>query len=348
MKVDPGRLGDLLAGVSFRSHGDSPEKCLGYLVSDRFPNCEEFWKQFIIPLTRRMESYPNELGRDIGFRQPISPLLEDTAMVHYSMFMNLVFAHLHLQEIKHQVHLIRDTERPRNLLCQVPDCYTHLGTACDLVETFLEKCYFVLLRCQGAKPSVLTKLTRGEFLKLAGDWYDNSYSDFYQHYLEKGKSPPLRLLSRKHLVKEFLCNYLGQAHLWKSYNAISQPIRAFRNAAVHDINLASIFKRDETTGLILLLIPKPIRIQDYRTWREVFAVSNDSEKLSSDFVEVSEQAESDLSNLKSILNQIWERVIDQFESEFYAPDRTILRDMYGIRFETSNQGHARHTPNALH
>src|SRR5689334_19136474 len=88
---------EYLNRMSFQANGDLYEQRYGHFLSEHFPNCERFWRIFIAPLTQRMNGYPNNVTGGIGFRSPISTELEDICIAHYSLFINLAYAHLHLE-----------------------------------------------------------------------------------------------------------------------------------------------------------------------------------------------------------------------------------------------------------
>jgi hypothetical protein len=97
MKVNPALLPTYLTNALFKEHGDYYEREYGHFLMTNFPNCERFWKAFVIPSTERMEGQPNTIAAKIYHREGIDPEIEDIGSTHYSMFMNLVFAHLHLE-----------------------------------------------------------------------------------------------------------------------------------------------------------------------------------------------------------------------------------------------------------
>lgn len=314
MRVQSELLRKLLNQASFASNGDNYEQQFGAMVSESFPNCERFWRVFVIPLTQRIEGYPDQLATGIHFRQDVSPELQDISAAHYSAFMNLVYAHAHAYF------------QPKGL-SWIADFYVHLASACDLAEAVLEKWYLLSLRCRGEETKVLQWLGRDEFFDLVGAWYDERYPGLYDHYLSKGKSPPLRLPSRQNILEE----YLGHSETWKEYKRHSQPIREFRNVVVHDVRVGRIVVNGE------VFIPKPKAIQRYKTWREVFAVVNNQDQFGRDFVQPGLQTKDDLTRLETVLNQLWEEfLIAEFEQEFYSSERTALRELYGIEFENNS------------
>jgi hypothetical protein len=302
-------LHQFLDKASYKTDGDSYEQQLGGLLSDRFQNCERYWKFFVVPLTERMTGYPTSIVKNIRIRKGMNSELEDLAATHYSMFLNLIYAHIHLQLLT---------------LSSLEDFYIHLASACDLVDTFLEKNYFLLLKCRGGTTRMLQTLARDEFLQMAAKWYDENYLTVYNQYLSKGKFAPLKLPSRSLLIKEFVGDYLTQKGLWKDYYQHSQAIREFRNAIVHDVQIGKLVIDGRA------YIPKPTVIQSYRTWRQVFSV-NSEEAFHRDFAYLPLQLNEDINRLESILNNLWEVLLRELEVEFFQEGKTALRPLYQVQ-----------------
>jgi hypothetical protein len=306
MQIALDTLHQFLDKASYKTDGDSYEQQFGDLLSAQFPNCERYWKLFAIPLTKRMTGYPTALVKNIRFREEMSPDLEDIVTTHYSMFLNLIYAHIHLQ---------------LPTLSSLEDFYVHLASAYDLVDTFLEKNYSLLLKCRGDKTELLQTLARDNFLQMAAKWYDENYSTVHNYYLSKGKFAQMKLPSRHLLVKEFIDVYLAQNTLWKDYDQHSRSIREFRNIIVHDVQVGKYVIDGRA------YIPKPMVIQSYRTWRQVFSVK-DQNVFHRDFAEVPQQLNEDLHRLESVLNHLWEILLHELELEFFQEEKTALRELY--------------------
>ncbi|MFA6412500.1 MAG: hypothetical protein WCW53_07360 [Syntrophales bacterium] len=307
-------LDNLLRQASFQANGDTNEQIYGGLVVPKFPNCELFWKLFVVPYTERISGYPYKLENQIRARQGNDPEIEDIGNTNYTIFLNLVYAHIHLH-----------ADNPSSL----EDFYVHLGSSCDLAETFLEKWVFLLIKCRGYKSDILQHLTREDFLKLAGEWYDKNYLTLYEHYFAKGKATPIRIPSRKNIVKELFDKYLKNTGLISRYFKYSQSIREFRNVIVHDVQVGRLFDQNGN-----IYIPRPQVILKYKTWRQVFSAGNNEEKRN-DFRPMKQQMKSDIIELETILNEIWGLIIQEFILEFYSNDRKILRDMYCLSLENN-------------
>ena len=265
MKFHKEALKNLLANASFQDNGDYYEKLFGQRINPYFPNSERFWRDYIIPATRRIENYPESLSKDVRFRINIDSILQEISAIHYSMFLNLGYAHIHAET---------------KLISYVEDVYIHLGSACDLAETLIEKIYFLITTCRGEKIKILEKLSREDFLNLAGTWYDERYPTLYEHYLSKGKMQRINIISRTNILHEFFKNYLQIPDLWRKYTEISRIIREFRNVVVHDVQIVRGMGIDQQDWLI----PKPSLIQRYRYWGAVSTMARSQNNISEDFV----------------------------------------------------------------
>lgn len=308
MQVDPAKFQHFLDSISFRLNGDDYERAWGHLLSPHFPNCEQFWRVFVTPLTDRIKDYPDGPALTIACRQGMSAELEDAAATHYSMFLNLLYAHQHLDG---------------GTICALEDFYAHLASACDLAEVVLEKCYLLVLKCKGAQSKVLQGLTRDEFLERAGEVYDKSYQTLYDYYVKKGKFVSIEIPARTSLLHEFVNIYLGQPAAWKKYARSSQLIRQFRNTIIHDVQIGKVKVGQDT------FMPKLEFINKYRTWRAVFSVA-DRTTLTKEFVQPQVWLPCELKNLETTLNEIWSFLITEFQKEFYSKERSMLRELFQI------------------
>jgi hypothetical protein len=310
--INPTELPNYLQKISYTEHGDRFEREYGHFLLGCFPNCEQFWRTLVVPFTKRMDGYPTSVAQNPNERASIDPRIEDLASANYSLFLNLVFAHLHLE-----------AKTPSSF----EDIYTHLGSVCDLAEMVIEKWYFIFLNLHGKDSRVLQELSRDEFLEKAGKLYDEKYHDWYQYYLQKGKSPPINLISRS----DFLFEYLGkESPDRKKYVAHSQAIRQMRNVIVHDMKIARIIEKDGQ-----MLIPTPKVIRDYRPWQKVEAAAKDQEIIKRDFAEQYQQAREDIELLEDELNNIWKLLIDSIQNEFYSKENATFRKMYNIDFSSA-------------
>lgn len=319
----------LVHSESFRKHlslfpfekfGDSREREYGPRLRTNFVNCERFWQQCVFPSTERVTRYPEYYPLDIAYRPDVDERVVDIATLHYSMLSHLGFAWEHVSRAGTELQSASWFE----------DFYVHLVSACDLAEELMEKFYLLLLHCRAQPADTLERLTRDQFLALAGEWYDESYHKVAEHYLAKGRGLPIELPSGKHLLREFVKSYLGRADLWKEYARLSQSLRTYRNHMVHDIVMGKL----RVDGVVL--VPRRTVITRYKRWADLDIATRDEEVMKRDFVAPIDQARDDQAVLETVLDQLWEVLLSEFEAEFYSNERRALRDLYSIGFQESD------------
>ncbi|PWH12856.1 MAG: hypothetical protein DDG59_15310 [Anaerolineae bacterium] len=105
---------------TLQEHGDYYEQKYWYLVKDTFPNYEIFWKDFIVPLTKRGESGGIDLRENIHCKWLI-----ELAMAHYTVFYHLTVAEdLRLKFVKNEYEFSEHV-------------FYHLSSATEMVERLL-------------------------------------------------------------------------------------------------------------------------------------------------------------------------------------------------------------------
>jgi hypothetical protein len=307
IKIGKEDLEQLFGQATFREHGDDLERKYGHYLSERFPRCEEFWHFFVVPLTKRIENSAGRLGAEIYFRDGMDAKLKYIASAHYSMFVHLAYAHLHF-----------DNPVPSSL----EDIYVHLVSACDLTETLIGKWHLVKLECQKKPSKLLQKLSRKNSKKLAGKSSDERYSELYELYFSEGYRSPLFY---NNIRKDFFREYMSDVRFREKYDTLSNQLRWFRNAVVHDVKVGKFVTPDG-----LELVPKISKIKLYPTWEFIEKVKDDKAIIGRDFKEKNVHILGSIQGLETRLNDLWEKLIQDFKEELYSNERNSLRDMFGI------------------
>jgi hypothetical protein len=302
---------DLLNHNSFATNGDKREQAYHESVTKDFPKIEEFWQQFVVPLTNRIDS--NSGNVSIGFRDGVDPRLQYISGANYSLF----------------VHLAMARDIAQNWTDASLDAvYARLASAFDVFEGLVIKIHFLLLECRGEKSMLVQELSREDFLKHAEEYYLKDYSKLHEHYISVGKKGnPINIPTGKSVFGEFFKGHPKRSE----YSTISGGIRALRNAIVHDVRVGMV-----ATDAGEFLIPKPSKVQDYRQWSKVEAVARDEAKIASDFCEVKTQCHESVENAMRVINQLYEFIVDQFADEFYSEGRSTLREYFGIQFQNES------------
>lgn len=308
LKISIADLRARIERIHFVNQGDGYEQRYWPVFKERFPRVEEFWRWCVAPMTRRIEQTSLSAPADISKREVASDLWE-ISFRHYSAFLHFVYAYERLRKVQEPWALV--------------EFYSHLGSICDLAEDFLIDVHLLVLFCHDKSSTLLCKLPRAEFLELAAEWYDQSYSHIYEHYLAKGKGIPFSLPSRRSLVQE----YLGKkSQGWKQYNAYSGPLRAYRNFLVHDDALGEITVADG-----MRLVPKKQRLSSYKKLDQVFTAARDVGLLKRDFITPEEQMIADFVELQSVLNIVWEQPIQDLTKLLYEEQNPIILEKYNLQ-----------------
>jgi hypothetical protein len=306
LKISVGDLRARIEQTHFANQGDGFEQQYWPVFKERFPHLEEFWRWCVVPMTARIEQAPGSVP-SISKRDVASDLWQ-ISFRHYSAFCHLTYAYERLR----QAH-----ER-----CAFVEFYSHLGSVCDLAEDFLIDVHLLVLFCRNQSSTLLCELSRAQFLDLAAEWYDQSYSGTYENYLAKGKGVPFNLPSRKSLVRE----YLGKnSQTWKQYEHYAGPLRAYRNFMVHGVALGEV---QLANGI--RLVPKKQRLSAYKTLDEVFAAARDVERLKRDFINHEEQMIADFGELQAVLNIVWEKPIEDLTKLLYEERNKKISEKYNL------------------
>lgn len=296
-------LKEQTAQLSFKDNGDLYERKFYNLIIEDFPNIEIFWRDFITIMTNRLVA--DSTLDVIRARCGISRDIIDISIIHYSIYMNLVYAKnclIHKQ------------------LSFFENFYTHLGSVCDLVEELVICIYFLHLKCNKKEPEVLTRLSKRKFQEISSKWYDENYSSLYNHYLSKGKFARCELVGKSNIVAE----YFNEFNAFKDYKKITSILREYRNVIVHNTQIGSRHIGDE------VFIPKIGKIEDYKKWYKVFEVSD--KKHRTDFVERESQMNDNFYSLLKILNNLWEMPIITMNDLLYKEKNIKILEMYQISF----------------
>ncbi|MDP2898774.1 MAG: hypothetical protein Q8Q12_19725 [bacterium] len=305
-RITASKIQEVISKTYFANDGDPYERRFWPFLKERFPNCETFWRHLVVPNTKRIQLEVKDPSERIRPREGVCEDITDIASVHYSMFLNLIYSYDHLQNFR---------------LSSFEDFYIHLVSACDLAEEFLQDTRSLTLECAHEESEVPQKLGKEEFLKLAGEWYDDKYAKVYEHYVRKGKAARVTLPGRKNLLGQ----YFGHSENWKEYRRCSRGMREYRNVIVHDVQIGRI----ATIGGVTL-VPKKEKIQSYKRWSDVFAARADGERLRDDFINMTEQMILDIGRLEVTLNKLWEKPLEDLKKLFFQDRNEILLTKYNI------------------
>ena len=113
---------------------------------------------------------------------------------------------------------------------------------------------------------------------------------------------------------------------YKAYKTFSQEIRHYRNVIVHYSQIGSIFLDGGTK-----MVPQKKKIDNYDTWRKIFAAGGKPKILREDFISYRIQMNNDLRDLKKFINNLWDTVLLnihelQHEAKYLSLQNLILTE----------------------
>jgi len=294
-----------MGGLHLANDGDGNEPGYWPAMNEHFPNYERFWRDLVVPMTKQIEVALNSPNRHER-RDCIADDAWRISYIHYTIFLHLAHAFDHLS---------------LPLGSSFGDFYTHLGSACDLIEDFLVMVYLCVSECTGRPIPALQGWSREEFLEKAAQWYEKEYPKAYEHYHRKGKAKGLYLPPRADL----LGNYLGtRDSAWQGYKKLSDAIREYRNKVVHDVAIGHII-----VGKISL-VPRKESIQKYAILAAVQEAAKDVKRLKEDFVVREQQMHSDFCSIQERCNALWERPTTDLTKLLYVDRNPILLRKYNL------------------
>lgn len=290
---------EVIKKTYFANEGDYYEKSYWPLLKERFPACEDCWRHFVVPLTRRMETNVTDQRQRALPRKHVSEDLLDVASFHYSMFMHLVCAYDHMMS-------------PR--LSSFEDFYVHLAAACGLAEDFLAGSYQVILECVGGRANV-SQLARRE--DAPGPAEDQSAAAAAS--AAPGSAAPSA--GRPGPLDE----YFGDAEDWKQYRFQSRKVREYRDIILRNIQIGRVVFAGD-----MALVPRKEHIQDYRRWPGVYLAADDPARLQSHFIVMKEQMIVDIETVQTMLNKLWQRPTADMKRLFFDDKNPIILGKYQI------------------
>jgi len=306
LEITPSKLQDLISKIHFSNDGDGYEQTCWGVFEKHFPNLELFWRKFIVPTTRRVESPAGGVNRILR-RDDIDDGLWDITFHHYSLFLHLIYAYEHMR---------------LPLASSFGDFYAHLVSASDLAHDFLIKTYILTSECRGNKSHLMQELPRDEFLSRASEWYDSRYAKAHEHYVAKGKWPSIKVPTRESFVGE----YVGDVPGWKDYQKFDISLRTSRNVLIHSTAMGEVQVLGNGT-----LVPRRQRIEDYKTLSSIFDAARYSNKVRTDFILKQDQMSKDFPEMQAHLNALWEKPLADFDTLFFQEHNEQLCRKYHVR-----------------
>jgi hypothetical protein len=92
-------------------------------------------------------------------------------------------------------------------------------------------------------------------------------------------------------------------------------IRDYRNVIIHHPQIGkNRIIYGANYNVVVEMVPKKEKINDYIHWRQIEEALNDTNKLENDFIQTEKQMDSDIRELETLFNNLWSVVLQKMES----------------------------------
>jgi hypothetical protein len=274
---------------SIENDGDWYEKLYHPFLQKDFPNYDEFWRIYIVPMTDR------NFGGGIQLRDNIDALLEDLAMTHYTVYYHLGTAAL-LSYFHHGFF---------------EDILFHLSSATEIVERLI----FIIakLKFQIENKDLVSELTQDKFTNKVQEYYNKKYKKDFEHFLDKGRPVNVQLHKITKVTKIFMKD-ISASEAFTQWLYIVGKIRHYRNVLTHNPKLGNLYSVNE-----IFLVPKEDKLNYYERWSQVKYRSNKD-----DFVKLTDLLFDYQHDLVENTNTIWKYLIDVMKDLYKFEDYKLL------------------------
>ncbi len=269
---------------SLKEHGDAAEKKGCLVIQKDFPNYERFWAKFIIPMSRR--------PIDVQFRRNIDFDLQRVAMSHYTIFRNLLF----VNEVIYS-HRTMGMVLPFTFNERIDNVYIYLASIVDMVENIFWTVNVLRFKLGIISENPFKESNLESMNEITEKYFTSSYKRDFEQFCKKRKSVNVMIHNSSdslNLVKE---------DPRRRFLAFSNDIRAYRNAVVHNPQMGTVY----ISGIAF--IPKNREaLNKYYYWERLINAGDPN-----DFEQAETVIEKHFKLMQSMLNEVWESLIELFE-----------------------------------
>jgi len=223
-----------------RFGGNDFERVNWIKIENSFKNHEIFWRYFIVPMTNRMKGNVEKETYITNHRIEVNNIIKKLALVHFLIFYNLINAFDNIgikQDIKKHVEYY----------------FINLGTVLDLVDALNIRIIHLSNCIDYVKENILKENMRGIIRFAISEINFDKYKNDVKDFVKKDKDLP-----KRDLTLGFLEDYFEDYKIFKDYKELSESIRKYRNAIVHESSI-HVIKLDGK-----YVLPKENKIKEYK------------------------------------------------------------------------------------
>lgn len=287
-------------------HGDKNERKYYKSITSDFPNYEILWSKYIVPWSNR-DLLPITDIRWIQPRLNIPPIIEGFLMIHYSVFMDMIFI---INQIDNECNEQRNSLR---------DIYSYFGHTIEMVNSLAIKILQIEIMVGICKDNLFIekdeKVLISDFRK---NFIDNGlYNKKFKNYKAKQIPVTYTVHGNRTILKKIIKNTENLEGLEEYFLSIQN----YRNWLTHS-PLPGCIEVPTHQGKIRFVVKKE-SIDKYPRWTD-FANINDNNI--DDFVEERTLVREEFRIFKTKLNILWDLFITNLDKIYRSPKMIQILD----------------------
>ncbi|PKP17383.1 MAG: hypothetical protein CVU05_15615 [Bacteroidetes bacterium HGW-Bacteroidetes-21] len=283
--------------LNYKKNGIGIENDFCEKITDDFPNSELFWKLFVTPMSNRIGSNIN--NDEPGARTEVDSDIKELSHIHFSVFYNLVQALKCLDK--------KDFEYFEYF-------YIRMGMVSSLSIALLYRVFLLVKDCNKGKEFVqdikLKKNVQGEL----SDWYNKEKKKISKNTSHRSRTFHISIY--KESVYNNIKDYINDSNLYSKMSEVFEGFAKFRNPIIHDAITMGLYIDGE------VYLPLKEKRKLYKKHDDFLNV--DMAQNGKDFIVQKKLMESDFILIKSTLNDLWKKPIDDLYRLLYVEKNPVL------------------------
>ncbi len=272
-------------------NGNNIEQSVASLVRAYFPNYEDFYSKYLIPLTGQ--------PKDPNWRHDTYPELEKIGISAFGILKSINYVSIK----KSKINVSGDPEQT------FKNIYFHFGLAIDCVETLARSIILVEAELNIRDFNKNLRLKPEELCADFQKWIKNSYYEKYEKMVKFGK--PIFYYPQHDY--NFISLIVENKQVTSNFSKLTKSIKDYRNFFTHNPGV-DVFKDLATNELFAI---KKEMVNESANWASLIEHYNNHKNH---FINPKEMVTKDLILLLGELNNIWIFVCNHLEKIYIHKD----------------------------
>jgi hypothetical protein len=282
-----------------KNHGDNNERKYCEFISPDFPNYEILWSKYITPWSNR-DLLPQF---DLMWIQPrlnIPPVIEEFLMIHYSVFVDMIFV---INQTNKGINEHRNSLR---------DIYSYFGHAIEMTNNLAIKILQMRIMVGLRKDDLFTEKNIEELISdfkknfLANQQYNKKFRDY--------RTKQIPVIYTVQGTRLFLKEIVKDKRVREDFEKYFVLIQNYRNWLTHS-PLPGCIEISTQKGKLRLVVKKE-KIDKYFHWTDLSQIDNQN---IFDFTEEQTLIKEEFETLKRKLNTLWGFFIISLKEIYDSP-----------------------------